>query len=146
QGAEDVFYHARVDWPSSWRKWLPTDPTSAWWYDAQALLKLVYAHIAHAREGGRDLPLREFVRSFRGLTSTALAKQVCAVLPGIARLSDLDGRAEDVSTLLWAMKRALQHPPKAEVLGAVGKAAFADLIESGGRFWYEQRRWVTPDG
>jgi hypothetical protein len=94
---------------------LPTDPTSPWWYAEQDLLKLVHAHITHAQEGGRDLPLREFVRGFRGLMSTQRAKQVCTALPGSARLSDFDGRPEEVATLLQTMKNILHQPPKAEV-------------------------------
>jgi len=61
---------------------------------------LVFSHIAHARNGGRDLPLGEFVRQFAGLTSTKKAKAVCAHLPGFAYLSDFEENPDAVGELL----------------------------------------------
>src|SRR5215211_3032662 len=56
------------------KKYVPSQPTSPHWYRAESLRVLVFSHIGHARKGGRDLPLGEFVRQFQGLTSTAKAK------------------------------------------------------------------------
>ena len=56
------------------KKYVPSEPTSPHWYSAESLKVLVFSHIGHARKGGRDLPLGEFVRQFQGLTSTAKAK------------------------------------------------------------------------
>ncbi len=71
---------------------MPTDPTSAHWYDVAALTRLVYAHIGNAETGGRDLPVGEFVRQFAGLTSTTKAKRVTAAVGDVRHLSDLAGR------------------------------------------------------
>jgi DNA topoisomerase VI subunit B len=51
-------YHATVSFPGTWRKFLPTDKTSPWWYDEAALKKLVFLYIAAARAGEEDLYLR----------------------------------------------------------------------------------------
>jgi DNA topoisomerase VI subunit B len=49
--------------PAKRFKYVPSDPTSAHWYDVEAFKRLVYSHIGHHRhEGGADLRLREFVR------------------------------------------------------------------------------------
>ncbi len=111
-----------------WRKFSPTDPTSAHWYDDAALKVLVYHEIAHARQGGKDKPLREFVREFRGLTSTAKAKAVCAQVPEIRKLSDLDGRDDAIIRLLESM-REQSAEPKPAVLGLVGEAHMRQRLE-----------------
>jgi hypothetical protein len=66
--------------------------TSPHWYSAAALKRLVFSHIAHGRRGGRDLPLGEFVRQFRGLSSTTKAKAVCAGFGDVTRLSGFEER------------------------------------------------------
>jgi DNA topoisomerase VI subunit B len=132
--AETAFYKPTAG--DGWRKPLPTDPTSAWWYDEAALARLVFAHIGQTRRGGGDLPLGAFVRGFAGLTSTAKAKTVCAKLPTVRRLSDFEADPDAIATLLAAMQAA-SRPPKPAALGRVDeqhyRACFAD--------WYGVRRF-----
>lgn len=83
----------------------------------------MYSHIRDARHGGRDKPLREFVREFKGLTSTQKAASVCAQFPGVSTLSVLEGRKLEVDRLLAAMKEASSEP-KPDCLGFVGETHF----------------------
>ena len=129
-------YRPTVTFPGAWRKFLPTDLTSPWWYDRAALGKLVFAHAAAARKGERDLPLREFVRQFRGLSGTAKAKAVCDQFPGVERLSDFADRQEDVDRLLRAMRRDTQWPSPG-VLGEVGEGHFRRRFDR----WFGVKRW-----
>ena len=119
-----------------WRKPLPTDPTSAWWYDEAALGRLVFAHVGVARRGGDDLPLGAFVRSFAGLTSTTKAKTVCARLDGVRWLSDFEADPAAVATLLAAMQAA-SRPPKPSVLGRVDEQHYRSCFGD----WYGVRRF-----
>ncbi len=132
------FYQATAEFPGTWRKWLPTDPTSAWWYDTPALRRLLFNHIANARQGGRDLTLREFVRQFRGLSGTTKAAAVCARVPDIARLTDFehDEGTATISALLTAMQEATQPPP-VRMLGLVGEEHLRARFAA----WYDVKRW-----
>lgn len=112
----------------SFKKYRPADPTSAHWYSEQALKGLIFAHIADARGGGRDLPLGEFVRQFRGLSSPRKAKKVRAAVPGVGHLSDFEERPEDVGMLLAAM-RGESKPPSHDLLGKVGERHMRDILE-----------------
>jgi hypothetical protein len=132
--------------PDGWRKPLPTDPTSAHWYDEAALARLVFAYVGVARRGGKDLPLGEFVRSFAGLSSTAKARQVCAKVPSIRRLSDFEADPAAVATLLASMQAA-SWPPKPAALGRVAEAHHRARFEKWygvRRFWF--KRATTTDG
>jgi hypothetical protein len=111
------------------KKYVPSEPTSAHWYSPESLRKLVFSHIAHARNGGRDLPLGEFVRQFQGLTSTVKAKAVTKALPNFKHLSDFEGNENAVGELLSAMQAA-SKPPKPKALGWVGKEHFRAFFES----------------
>jgi DNA topoisomerase VI subunit B len=55
-----------------WRKPVPTDPTSPWWYGVTAFTKLA----ASLAVLGDDRPLGEFIKEFRGLSGTAKRKMV----------------------------------------------------------------------
>lgn len=112
----------------TFEKWLPSHHTPPHWYGSDELNKLVHSHIAHAKTGGRDLPVGEFVRQFRGLKAPSKAKKVTANLPGISHLSDLKGRESEVGRLLDAMQEHAQ-PPKHEALGRVGEAHFRECIQ-----------------
>lgn len=94
-----------------WHKWTPKEPTSPYWYSLENIKKLISAHIALSRNGsGRDLTIREFIKQFRGLTSTQRQKRITDHLPDdIKRLSDLvvdDQRLNEalVSSLLSQMQ------------------------------------------
>jgi hypothetical protein len=129
-------YRPAVTFPGDWRKFLPTDLTSPWWFDEPALAKLLFGHIGAAEKGGRDLTLRDFVRTFRGLSGTAKAKAVCDRLPGLKRLTDFLGRERDVALLLEAM-RAHTQPPSPGILGQVGEDSFRKRLQR----WFGVKRW-----
>ena len=78
--------------PATWRKFLPTDLPSAWWFNLKDFEALVYAHIAHD-----DLSLRDFVKQFRGLTSTARIKAVAEQFQGISRMAELEQQPQLIS-------------------------------------------------
>lgn len=142
---EPVSYKATA--PDGWRKPLPGDPSSPWWYDAAALRKLVFAHIGAARRGGRDLPLGEFIREFAGLSSTAKAKAVATYIPAIRYLSDFEKHPDLVVNLLAAMQAQAKRP-KPAILGRVGEDhLLAHLRREYGveRHWYRHRE-VDVDG
>jgi hypothetical protein len=110
------------------KKYRPTDPTSPHWYSPSALKRLAFAHIGAARGGGKDLPLGEFVRQFRGLTSTRKAKVVCSALGEIGHLSGFEERPEAIANLLDAMTSE-SKPPSHAVLGAVGEDHLRTILE-----------------
>jgi Histidine kinase-, DNA gyrase B-, and HSP90-like ATPase len=135
------FYQPTMTFPGEWRKFLPTDLTSPWWYDLDALKFLIFAHINTANQGGRDLPLREFVRQFRGLSGTAKAKQVCDRLPAIRRLRDFEPRESAIADLHAAMRAVTVAPPSPQVLGLVGEEHIRTRFTTWygvQRFWYRK--------
>jgi Histidine kinase-, DNA gyrase B-, and HSP90-like ATPase len=130
------FYQSTVAFPGDWRKFLPSDPTSAWWYDAADLKRLVFSHIAEARRGGKDLLLRDFVKQFRNLSANAKAKAICSALPNIRRVIDFEADEKAVEHLLAVMRQEAK-PPSAEILGAVGESHFQACFDA----WYGVKRW-----
>ena len=114
---------------SEWKKFLPSDATSAHWYSLEDFKKLICAYIAKARANNVQSPtVREFVKEFDGLTSTAKQKSITAILPkNINRLSDLvvNGELNEnlVSSLLFAMKSE-SRPVTPENLGIIGEKHF----------------------
>jgi len=89
----------------AWRKWSSHDSGSPHWYSVADLERLVFAHIADARAGGRDLPLREFVGCFAGLSGKLKARQVVAAVPEVRRLSDFEDRRARIPVFLAAMRQ-----------------------------------------
>jgi DNA topoisomerase VI subunit B len=141
-------YHPTKLFPDEFRKYLPGDPTSPHWYDAAALKRLVFSNIAHARSGGPDLPLREFVRQFKGLTATKKAKAVCDQFPPVRRLSDFEDEPEAVADLLRAMWR-YSTAPTHSVLGVVGREHFRHCFSvwyGVERFGYKKIKGHLPSG
>jgi hypothetical protein len=137
-----ISYQPTVAFPGTWRKFLPTDLTSPWWYDRDALARLVFLHVALARAGGNNPTLRQFVQQFRGLSGTAASKRVCDQFRAITRLSDFDGHEEAVPALLLAMRRQARAPSP-DVLGLVGEAHFRKRFDDWygiKRHWYKQVR------
>jgi hypothetical protein len=100
-----------------------------------SLAKLVFAHAAQAREGGKDVTLRDFVRTFAGLTGTGKAKAVCDRFPAIRRLSDFADEGQ-VAALLRVMQEH-SRAPKPDVLGAVGEGHFRSRLGE----WFGEKRW-----
>lgn len=129
-------------WPAlapAWPKWTPCDPTSPWWYTAEDLGRLVAAHAVQAAGGARDLPLRELVAQFRGLSSTSKQKKVTAQLAQ-KRVSEfvLDGALDlPAVTALLAGLKAEARPVRPEHLGVIGETAVRAQLER----WYA----LAPD-
>ncbi len=141
------FYQNTVTFPGNWRKFLPTDLTSPYWYDHDALKRLIFAHINQAHAGGEDLTLRDFVGQFKGLSGTAARKAVCDQIAWIKRLSDFERQEFDVAHLLDVMKRQAV-PPSPSVLGLVGEDHFRSRFDewyTAKRFWYKKVSGVIDD-
>jgi hypothetical protein len=129
-GSEDAEIYKSTH-EGAFKKYVPSQPTFPHWYRTESLKVLVFSHIGHARrsQGGRDLPLGEFVRQFQGLTSTAKAKAVVKQMgEGFTHLSDFADNEGKVEELLKAMQAATKEP-KAKALGFVGKEHFETFFE-----------------
>jgi DNA topoisomerase VI subunit B len=120
-----------------WAKWKPSEPTSAHWYTADALGRLVAALIAHDEDHGRPPRLvRELVVLFKGLAGTAKQKAVLEAT-GLARqpLTALvrDGAIDQaaVARLLAAMQAAAP-PIKPQHLGTIGKDHLSGYFAAAG--------------
>jgi DNA topoisomerase VI subunit B len=133
------------------KKYVPSQPTSPHWYSADSLKGLIFNHVAHARAGGRDLPLGEFVRQFAGLSSTKKAREVANPLMacGYTHLSSFKEKPEMVGELLEAMLRC-SKPPKASALGWVGQDHFQTFFENVYQeikeYKYVKRTGTMPSG
>jgi hypothetical protein len=119
---------------AAWKKWLPSDPTSAHWYKPEHFERLVSAYIAHDADRGRDRTVRELVKEFHGLSGTAKQKAVLEAT-GLTRtnLSALvtDGRLDSaaVARLLDAMQQQSKSV-KPQALGLIGKEHLAGRFEA----------------
>jgi hypothetical protein len=70
----------------TWRKWRPSDPTSAHWYDPARFDRLVAAYVADDQDCGRARTVREFISEFRGLSGSAKQKAVLDAV-GMTRMA-----------------------------------------------------------
>ena len=78
-----------------WTRWRPSAPTSAHWYNAETLQRLIGAEVAYAEDHGLpQRPVRDFIADFRGLSSTAKTKAIC---DGLEPQPPLPGRRGDRS-------------------------------------------------
>jgi len=95
-----------------WKKWRPSDPTSAHWYDLERFERYIAAHIARDQDRGQNRTVREFISEFRGLSGSAKQK---AVLDEVlaARLSLAEFAANG--------KRDISHGATAKLLEAIRK-------------------------
>lgn len=113
-----------------WEKWLPTFPTSPWWYSVEDLANLIAAYIAHdqtiGEAKGRGRTVREFVSEFSGLSGSAKPRAVLEAA-GLSRGTPLAAIATDgeldlplIARLLDAMQgNSRLIKPKA--LGLIGE-------------------------
>jgi len=141
---------------AGWRKWLPTDPTCAHWYDVERLEYLVASYVAAERaRGKKSRTVREFVSDFRGLSSTAKQGRVTDVARlGRAYLHELvsDGKLDRgaLARLLAVMKQE-SRPVKPEGMGVLGEDHFrrriaADPKVSGETFRYSRQKGFDARG
>ncbi len=109
-----------------WRKWGPSDPTSAHWYDIARLERYIAAHVARDQDRSRDRTVREFIAEFRGLSASAKQKVILDDI-GAARMSlseffSKEGQPDRkrIGRLLDALKKHTK-PVKPPDLGIIGK-------------------------
>jgi hypothetical protein len=105
-----------------WARWRPSAPTSAHWYNAETLQRLIGAEVAYAEDHGlSQRPVRDFIADFRGLSSTAKTKTICDGLSLSRRsLAEVVTDPALVAALLAAMK-AGARPVKPKDLGIIGR-------------------------
>ncbi len=108
-----------------WEKWKPDNPTSPHWYTSEQLRSLIAAYVSADRSSGKSRTIREFVAEFRGLSRTAIQKDVThdAALHGAsltALVSKGDISMPRVERLLSAMKEH-SKPVNPKLLGTIGR-------------------------
>lgn len=121
-----------------WRKFYPTDLPSPHWYGSGDLKKLIYAHI----NAGKIKPFGEFIREFRGLSSSTKAKIVKVEFPGIKTIADIVEDDAQIPKLCKAMQGATK-PPSPSILGIIGEENLKQRITSiykVEQFWYSVKK------
>ena len=121
---------------STWRKWLPSEPTSPWWYGPEELERLIAAYITHDQDRKADRSVRELVKEFRGLTGTAKQRAVLEET-GLSRtnlsaLANGHGLQRDVVASLLESTRKHSKPVKPAALGIIGEAHIRQRMEQAG--------------
>lgn len=117
---------------TEYKKFLPTDPTSPWWYTESDITKLIHGYISN----GYDRTLREFLTEFRGLSRASATKSITDQFPNIKRLSDIQRSNGDLGLLLQSM-RAQAAEPKPAILRSLGKEHFNRFLGDDG-FQYKK--------
>ena len=115
----------------TWRKWRPSDPAPAAWYDDESFARLIAACVADDQDHERDRMVREFVAQFRGCTRSDIQKRLLdAVDAARMPLRELFKYPARVAKLLATMQ-AETKPVPARDLGLLGRdhfeARFADI-------------------
>jgi DNA topoisomerase VI subunit B len=116
----------------TWRKWLPSWPTCAHWYDLSRFRRYMAAHIAHRG----NITVREFISEFRGMTGTAKQKRVLAET-GASHVSLHSyfglhkANTDNIAKLLAALKTHTKPAPPAD-LGIISKEHLYRLMEMSG--------------
>ena len=105
---------------SEWRKWTPSAPTSAHWYDIERFERLIAAYVIHGK--GERL-IRDFLTEFAGLSGTANRKAVLHTT-GLARaaLRSLcsEDRFDNTTVALLHAMQLHSRPVKPKALGVIG--------------------------
>jgi DNA topoisomerase VI subunit B len=135
---DDALVEAEPSDPS-WKKWLPSLPTSPHWYDLARFERYIAAHVAHDRDAGREpeRTVREFIADLDGFRRSASQKRVLddASMQRLP-LSSLFGpagepRRERIAELLHACKK-YSRPVKPHLLGMIGKQHLLARFEAAG--------------
>ena len=121
-----------------WKRWRPSDPLVAAWYDDDRFERLFCALLNADRKAGRVRLVRDMLADFRGLSGTGKRKAILAEL-GLARASledlvDKDGGPdrERLALLLAAMQEG-GTAPKAAALGIIGKDHILERLQLSGK-------------
>jgi hypothetical protein len=134
----------------AWHKWRTDAPTSAHWYRPQDMRNLIAAHIKEKR----NVPVRDFVSDFDGLTRIRTRTDVLATaelerthLSDLVRGDDVDNAA--VERLLAAM-REHSRPVNPKRLGVIGRdhveRYFASLGAKANSFRYAKQAFIDDEG
>ncbi len=120
-----------------WKKWCPSDPTSAHWYQPEDFERLLAAYIAYDQDRDTDRYVRDVVKEFRGLSGSAKQKAVLDAV-GMARtnlsaLANGDGMDHAATAGLLAAMQANAKEVKPSALGVIGKDHLEQrFVEAGG--------------
>jgi hypothetical protein len=140
------FYDERTI--ADWRKWTPSDPTSAHWYDLQSLKTLMAAEINKARlAGSAQRTVADFIADFRGLSGTAKRRDICEAV-GASResLEAFYVRGDGVIASLLGEMKAASKPVKARDLGIIGEDHVLEMIDGEPATQHYKRVEVEVDG
>lgn len=113
----------------NWHKWLPSDPTSAHWYDVERLERLAGAYVAQDQN---RRTVRDFIADFRGMARSATQKTILDAT-GLSRkpLAELfpDDKPDHgtFAKLLTKLQDATK-PVRAKDLGIIGEDHLAETI------------------
>lgn len=118
---------------ANWRKWTPSEPICASWYDTASFERLAAAHIAHDRQRAEDRHVRDFLATFRGLTGSGKQKAVLDAT-GLSRtklsaLANGSGLRRDVLKTLLEMMQAATTAVKPAALGIIGRQHLAERFQ-----------------
>ena len=114
----------------AWEKWLPTNKTSAHWYDLPSLKTLLAAEITKARrDGSKQRTVADFVTDFCGLSGSIKPSLICkAVDAKHIYLNEFFARGDSaIGSLLSAMKDE-SRIIKPRDLGVIGEENVRILI------------------
>jgi hypothetical protein len=125
----------RIACPASkpdWKKWRPSNPTSAHWYSEARLRRLMAAKIVDGQDHNREPRfVRAFIGEFRNLSGSA-KKQAVLEAAGAARMTLPDFfESGSVADLLAAMK-ANSSPVQPKDLGEIGRDHLAACFNANG--------------
>jgi DNA topoisomerase VI subunit B len=131
----------------TWKKWQPSWPTSAHWYDLGRFRRYMAAHISHRGK----ITVREFISEFDGMTSTVKQKAVLAETDSshTALRKYFGARKANTGNIdkLLASIKAHTKPVKAAALGIIGQYHFYRRMEAAGvdprTFTYKHALGVT---
>jgi DNA topoisomerase VI subunit B len=123
------YFGDRTVWGATdpaWRKWKPSRPTSAHWYELPHVERLIGAYITHDKDSGNESRLvSDFLAEFDGLTASAKRKKVLdetglkrVRLEALVAGGRLD--SERVAALLASMRRHTR-PVASRLLGIIGE-------------------------
>jgi hypothetical protein len=93
------------------REWTPADPTAPHWYDLESLANLIRSQIAADETSGRNLTLREFIETFRGLSGSTKPARIssAAGLKGVHLKDMLDNQQKLRQDVVRALSTAMQE-------------------------------------
>lgn len=135
---ETLISHSHRSEP--WRKWLPSQPTSAHWYSEAAFAGLVGGYLSSQKE----MSVRQFITEFDGLKGTQKVKAVMQqIAPSVRTMADLESDRV-CNSLLTAMKSE-SSPVKPDRLGLIGKDHLEQRM-GGDYFRYRRSSGYTQEG